>query len=77
MIRLVARRHGDALVLEVHNPVDEDAPARPGAGMGLENVRRRLQAFGARAARLDAVRGESDFHVTLVLPATTGSGEGA
>jgi two-component system, LytTR family, sensor histidine kinase AlgZ len=77
VIRLVARRHGDALVLEVHNPVDEDAPARPGAGMGLENVRRRLQAFGTRAARLEAVRGESDFNVTLVLPATAGRGEDA
>ncbi len=75
VIRLVARRHGDALVLEVHNPVDEDAPARPGAGLGLENVRRRLAVFGARAARLDALRGEAGFHVTLVLPATAGRGE--
>jgi hypothetical protein len=77
LVRLVARRHGDALVLEVHNPVDQDAPARPGEGMGLENVRRRLQAFGTRAARLEVVRGESDFNVTLVLPAWAGSGEDA
>jgi len=76
-VRLVARRDGDALVLEVHNPADGDAPHRPGAGMGLENVRRRLAAFGARAARLDAVRGEGDFTVTLVLPARTGGGEEA
>jgi two-component system sensor histidine kinase AlgZ len=76
-IRLVARRNGDALVLEVHNPVDEDAPARPGAGLGLENVRRRLEAFGSRGARLDAVRGASDFVVMLVLPAIAGGGEEA
>ena len=76
-IRLAARRHGDALVVEVHNPVDEDAPGRPGAGMGLENVRRRLEAFGARAARLDAVRGDGEFTVTLVLPARAGGGEDA
>jgi two-component system sensor histidine kinase AlgZ len=74
-IRLVARRDGDALVLEVHNPVDEDAPARPGAGLGLDNVRRRLEVFGRRVARLDAVQRDADFVVTLVLPAVSGSGE--
>jgi hypothetical protein len=74
-VRLTARLRGDALLLEVHNPVDEDAPGRPGAGMGLENVRRRLEAFGARSARLEAVRGAGDFTVTLVLPALPGGGE--
>ena len=68
-IRITARSQGGALVLDVENPVDADAPARIGTGMGLENVRRRLDAFGARAARLDAERGDTSFRVRLVLPA--------
>ncbi|HTR98030.1 MAG TPA: histidine kinase [Candidatus Acidoferrales bacterium] len=68
-VSLRARRNGDVLVLEVENPVDESAVARPGAGLGLENVRRRLDGFGPRAARLDAERGPEYFRVTLTLPA--------
>ena len=68
-IRITARRVDGALVVEVENPVDADAPARIGAGIGLENVRRRLDAFGASGARLEAERGDTIFRVRLVLPA--------
>lgn len=70
-IRLVARRLADRLLLEVENPVDADAAARPGEGVGLENVRRRLSATGAREARLDVTRTPESFRVTLSLPAVT------
>ncbi len=68
-LRLTARRDAGQLVLVLENPLDDDAPARPGAGLGLENVRRRLEVFGAREAKLDVVRDAEMFRVTLHLQA--------
>ncbi len=68
-LHLTAERADGWLVLALENPLDEDAPARPGAGMGLENVRRRLEVFGAREATLDVRRDAETFHVTLRIPA--------
>jgi two-component system sensor histidine kinase AlgZ len=68
-VRLEARREGDLLVLTVENPFDADAPARRGEGVGLENVRRRLAAFGTHEARLVAGRVGERFRVRLELPA--------
>ncbi|MEO5987792.1 MAG: histidine kinase [Candidatus Eisenbacteria bacterium] len=74
-IRLRASRAEEKLWLEVENPVDADAAATPGEGVGLENVRRRLSATGAGDAQLDVVRSPGSFRVTLSLPAeTTGKG---
>jgi two-component system, LytTR family, sensor histidine kinase AlgZ len=58
-----------ALRLTVENDVDEDAVRRPGEGVGLQNVRRRLDALAARDARLDTYREDGRFRVTLTLPA--------
>ncbi len=69
VVRIAARRDGMVLGISVENPVDDDAPVRGGAGVGLENVRRRLDAFGAADARLDAVREPGRFRVRLTLPA--------
>lgn len=77
-VAIDARRAGDGLVLTVENPVDADAPSRSGANLGLENVRRRLHAFAARGARMQAESDGERFLVTLTLPAAAGgSGEGA
>jgi two-component system sensor histidine kinase AlgZ len=58
-----------ALRLSVENDVDEDAVRRPGEGVGLQNVRRRLDALAARDARIDTYRENGHFRVTLSLPA--------
>jgi len=71
-IRIEARREGTLLRVVVENPVDGDAPSRRGEGVGLENVRRRLDVFGARDAQLAASRGAERFRVTLTLPALAG-----
>ena len=71
-VRLVTQRHGDSLRLSVENPVEEDAPRRRGEGVGLANVRRRLEVFDSREARLDAERSNGQFRVTLTLPALDG-----
>jgi hypothetical protein len=76
-IRIEARREGELLRVVVENPVDEAAPARRGEGLGLENVRRRLEVFGARDARLHSARKGDRFRVTLTLPALEGAVAGA
>ena len=64
-----AHRENGLLHILVENPLDEEAPSRRGSGMGLDNVRRRLDVYGAQEARLDAVRDGEMFRVSLVMPA--------
>jgi hypothetical protein len=68
-IKISAVVMDDLLRLSVENDVDDDAPARPGEGVGLQNVRRRLDALSAREGRLDTWREDGKFRVTLTLPA--------
>ena len=68
-VRLSATRRDGWLTVSVENEVDADAPSRAGEGVGLENVRRRLEALAARDGRLEATRLEGRFRVTLTLPA--------
>jgi two-component system sensor histidine kinase AlgZ len=72
-IRIVATVKDDLLRLSVENDVDEDAKARPGEGVGLQNVKRRLDVLSAREGRLDTWRENGKFGVTLTLPARRGS----
>jgi len=72
VIRIEAQRSGGTLRVAVENPVDADAPQRRGEGVGLENVRRRLEVFGARGSRLLTQRQGEVFRVTLTLPAVDG-----
>jgi two-component system sensor histidine kinase AlgZ len=79
VIRIEATCAGGALRVAVENPVDPDAPLRRGEGVGLENVRRRLEVFGARESQLTAARDGDVFRVLLTLPAfdgVAGSGGG-
>jgi len=73
-IRLAAVVVDGALRLSVENDVDEDARSRPGEGVGLQNVRRRLDALSARETRLDTRREGGCFRVTLTLPARPAQG---
>jgi LytS/YehU family sensor histidine kinase len=68
-LRLEAQTDGRALRIRVLNPFDPESPARPGVGLGLSNVRKRLLVRYGEAARLDAERSDGSFRVTLVLPA--------
>ena len=69
-VRLAARVERGLLIVAIENPVDDDAPARRGEGLGLENVRRRLVALGTSAANLAVTREPGQFRVTLSLPAS-------
>jgi two-component system, LytTR family, sensor histidine kinase AlgZ len=68
-VRLDARRLAERLVVAIENPRDSSAPARKGAGIGIENVRRRLETLFGREAEL-RLRPQGDlFRVELELPA--------
>ena len=68
-IRIGAAVKEGALKLTVENEVDDESGAKPGQGVGLENVRRRLDVVSARDARLDTSRENGIFRATLTLPA--------
>jgi two-component system sensor histidine kinase AlgZ len=68
-LRIEARTDGQRLRISVENPFDPDAPPRPGVGLGLPNVRRRLlTGYGERAA-VEAQRTADHFRVALFMPA--------
>ncbi len=68
-VRIGAERVGRTVRVVVDNPMEDGAPSVDGSGVGLANVRRRMEVFGARDARLDAARHGGRFRVTLELPA--------
>jgi hypothetical protein len=73
-VRIRAARREDRLELTVENPCDPDRPASRGSGVGLANVRARLEtAFGHRG-RFDVDAGAERFRVALVLPALPAAG---
>jgi LytS/YehU family sensor histidine kinase len=68
-IRLEAERRASLVVVTVENPRDPEAKASPGAGVGLDNVRRRLAAVYGDGARMTAVAEADRFRVELSFPA--------
>jgi hypothetical protein len=73
-VKIAAERLDGRLVVTLENPVDDDAPAREGEGMGIEIVRRRLAALDSRGASLVVTRPDDRFRVTLALEAREAPG---
>ncbi len=71
-VRLHAETRGGRLVVTIENPRDGAAPARGGTGIGIENVRRRLENLFGRQAELRTRPSGDSFHVELELPAAAG-----
>jgi len=69
VLRIEALTDGTRMRIRVENPFDPDAPHRPGVGVGLANVRRRLRAGYGERARVDAEKGADRFLVTISMPA--------
>jgi len=68
VVRVASRREGNVLELLVENPVDEDTPVVPGLGLGLRQVRSRLQMrFGDRM-RFEAGTSDGVHRVRMVFP---------
>ena len=70
LIRLDVSRRDGRLAIVVENPCEPDASAARPGGLGLDNVRRRLDAMFGRDARVDTRVGSGLFHVELHLPAS-------
>jgi len=63
-----ATKRDGRLYVRIENPCDPERPQRRGAGVGLDNVRRRLDtAFGSEAAARSAEQA-GGFSVELVMP---------
>jgi hypothetical protein len=63
-----ARREGH-LELAVENPCDPERPASRGAGVGLANVKSRVEALYGHRARIDVDASPESYRVRLLLPA--------
>ena len=68
-IAIETRRAGARIVIVVTNPRDED-PGRPGTGLGLGIVRRRLEARYGDTAALTVEREVLSFRASIVVPAS-------
>ena len=71
VIRLHAsyRAEESSVSIDVENSFDPEAPARRKSGVGLANVRRRLDTRYGNTAKFSVDRNDGCFHVGLVLPA--------
>jgi Histidine kinase len=68
-VRIEADRRGDRLRILVENPRDADSSGRPGTGIGLQNVRRRLAALYGPEAEMRVEPADASYRVELRLPA--------
>ncbi len=68
-VRLEAAVRDGRLRLAVTNPRDPGMTPRPGTGLGLDSVRRRLEAVYGRDAEMRITADPDRFRVELVVPA--------
>ena len=71
VVRVTAGRTPSRLHLSVESPCDPDRPRRKGAGVGLSNVRSRLQALHGADATVNAVEEKERWRVDIRMPAHT------
>jgi two-component system, LytTR family, sensor histidine kinase AlgZ len=67
-IRLAVERRDAVLRVEIENQFDPEAPRRRRNGVGLENVRQRLEARYLDHASFQAGATEDQFRVSISLP---------
>ena len=68
VITIGAHRRADRLTIWIENPLDPEAPNRAGSGLGLANVRQRLEKnFGAEA-RLRCGRSGETYRAEIMVP---------
>src|SRR6185312_17091715 len=68
-IGITGHREHDRLLFRVSNPYDPEAPAQARNGIGLRNVRARLEARYGAAGKMQIHATENSYQVTLTLPA--------
>jgi LytS/YehU family sensor histidine kinase len=68
IILVEADAHADRLRIHIENPCDPERPRGKKGGVGLDNVRRRLQTLSDTEARLDVSEHNSTFVADLSMP---------
>jgi LytS/YehU family sensor histidine kinase len=68
-IALSGRRDRDLLRFTITNPYDPEAPSTGRNGLGLRNIRERLESRYGNAAKLEITAEERLYRVVLTLPA--------
>ncbi len=71
IVRMAAWRNDDVLVFTIDNPIDRGARPKRGSGLGLENVRRRIEAVYGTRASISAGARQDRYSVAITLPAVT------
>jgi len=69
VIRIAISSTDSSLTIDVENPCDPERPRRTGTGLGLSNVRGRLEAIYGNHARVTAGETDGAWKVRLSLPA--------
>jgi signal transduction histidine kinase len=67
-IQFHCERRGDRIVIQIQNPIDLDRPRRKGSGLGLKNVRARLNTLYGYEARVDVEETNEYFQINLTVP---------
>ena len=67
-VRIRAERRAASLLVTIDNPCDADRPAGRGTGLGLRNVRERLETVYGDAALLRAEETDGRFVVRVEMP---------
>ena len=70
-IRVNAKVRGSLLAIVVENSCDADRPVSRSTGLGLANVRGRVESMYGTRASMDVENEPELFRVRLALPATT------
>jgi hypothetical protein len=70
-ILISGRREHNLIRFSISNPFDPDAPSQVRDGIGLRNVRERLEARYGSAAKMQIEATERNYQVTLTFPART------
>lgn len=71
-IAMCGRRDGDWLRFTIANPFDPEAPSAGRNGLGLRNIRERLEARYGGAARMEIAVENGSYRVALTLPVRDG-----
>jgi LytS/YehU family sensor histidine kinase len=69
-INVSAKVRGTLLDIAVENTCDADRPVSHGTGLGLRNVRGRVESMYGTRARMHTESSPEKFRVLLALPAT-------
>jgi len=68
-VQISASRREGILRLSVENPCDPDRPASRGTGVGLNNVRARIETLYGNRGSVEVAAQGTTFRVTVLMPA--------